>query len=267
MSVTTAGEQRRRAGAAPRRRDTAAAPGQRAAAPGMPGASRGRVSREMTRGDGPVMAGEPGMGSTHPGRPRAAAAPCRPGVPGGRRPGSGAGRERGPGVRQWPGAERRAAPILTLVPPHWSDTVEGQESAAPWQESAVPPRPPRGTGEVPRRVARGVPAGQARVRVRLTRRGRIVVAVFMMGAMVLVAVLAWLAGTARADAAGSGSPPAAVYHSLRAVVVRPGQSLWEIAAQAAPSADPRGVIQEIIDVNALSGMSVQPGQRLWVPRG
>jgi hypothetical protein len=112
-----------------------------------------------------------------------------------------------------------------------------------------------------------MPAGQGRVKVRLTRRGRIVVAVLMMGAMVLVAALAWLAGTARADAAGSGSPPAAVYHSLRAVVVRPGQSLWEIAAQAAPSADPRGVIQEIIDVNALSGMSVQPGQRLWVPRG
>jgi hypothetical protein len=101
----------------------------------------------------------------------------------------------------------------------------------------------------------------------LTRRGRIVVAVLIAGAMVLVAALAWLAGTARADTAGHGSSPGAVYRSLNAVIVRPGQSLWAIAAQAEPSADPRSVIQEIIDLNALHGMSVQPGQRLWVPRG
>jgi hypothetical protein len=86
-------------------------------------------------------------------------------------------------------------------------------------------------------------------------------------AMVLVAALAWLAGTARAEAAGSGARPGAVHRSLSSVIVRPGQSLWEIAAQAEPNADPRGVIQEIIDLNALRGMLVQPGERLWVPRG
>jgi hypothetical protein len=58
-----------------------------------------------------------------------------------------------------------------------------------------------------------------------------------------------------------------VYHNLTKVVVQPGESLWAIAAQAEPAADPRNVIQEIIDLNALGGSSIQPGERLWVPRG
>jgi hypothetical protein len=85
--------------------------------------------------------------------------------------------------------------------------------------------------------------------------------------MVLVAVLAWLAGTARAEAAGSGVPSAAVDKSVRSVVVLPGESLWTIASQAEPGADPRSVIQEIVDLNALGGTSIQPGQHLLVPRG
>jgi len=51
------------------------------------------------------------------------------------------------------------------------------------------------------------------------------------------------------------------------VVVHPGQTLWSIASRAEPSADPRAVMQQIIDLNALHGTSVEPGQRLWVPRG
>ena len=110
-------------------------------------------------------------------------------------------------------------------------------------------------------------ARPARTRARLTRRGRVVVAALLAASMVLVAALAWLAGTARADTAGGGVPSSAVYHSLRSVVVQPGQSLWSIAAQYEPASDPRSVIQEIIDLNALSGTSVQPGQHLWLPRG
>jgi hypothetical protein len=110
-------------------------------------------------------------------------------------------------------------------------------------------------------------ARPARTRARLTRRGRVVVATLLAASMVLVAALAWLAGTARADTAGRGVPSRAVYHSLRSVVVQPGQSLWSIATQYEPASDPRGVIQEIIDLNALSGTSVQPGKHLLLPRG
>ena len=110
-------------------------------------------------------------------------------------------------------------------------------------------------------------ARPARTRVRLTRRGRIVIAGLAIVGMMLVAALAWLAGTAKADAAGGGAPSSAVYHSLRPVIVMPGQSLWSIATQYEPGSDPRSVIQEIIDINALNGTSVQPGERLWLPRG
>jgi predicted metal-binding membrane protein len=102
--------------------------------------------------------------------------------------------------------------------------------------------------------------------MRLTRRGRVVVAVLVVTGVLLVAALAWLAGSATAQAAGSGAPPGAVYRNLNQVVVQPGQSLWAIASRAEPGADPRGVIQEIIDLNALHGTSVQPGERLWVPK-
>jgi len=50
------------------------------------------------------------------------------------------------------------------------------------------------------------------------------------------------------------------------VVVRPGDTLWSIAAKADPTADPRIVIQQIVDDNALSGTAISVGQVLWVPR-
>ena len=104
--------------------------------------------------------------------------------------------------------------------------------------------------------------------VRLTRRGRIVVAVMLTVASLSLVVLAWLAIAARAaQAADGGQSPGAVYQNLTSIVVHPGQTLWSIASQAEPSADPRVVMQQIIDLNALAGTSVEPGQRLWVPRG
>jgi LysM repeat protein len=50
------------------------------------------------------------------------------------------------------------------------------------------------------------------------------------------------------------------------VVVQPGQTLWAIAAAADPGADPRAVVAEIMQVNALSNAAVQPGEQLWVPK-
>src|SRR5215831_17012968 len=104
--------------------------------------------------------------------------------------------------------------------------------------------------------------------VRLTRRGRIVVAVMLTAACLSLVMLAWLAIAARAaQAADGGQSPGAVYQNLTSVVVHPGQTLWSIASQAEPTADPRAVMQQIIELNALRGTSVVPGQRLWVPRG
>jgi hypothetical protein len=131
--------------------------------------------------------------------------------------------------------------------------------------------------------ARGAAGGQAlhysaampdvrpaprRSTVRLTRRGRLVVTVILTAVSLSLVVLAWLAVAARAaQATDGGQSPGAVYQNLTSVVVHPGQTLWSIAAQAEPAADPRAVMKQIIELNALHGTSVVPGQRLWVPRG
>jgi LysM domain len=251
MSVMTAEEQRRRAAATRGRALEATAPGQQTATareqrPGPATAQRrgaaGQGIRHLTvvpstrasRAPRPTAAGAAPAGAARAARPGAAApaeatGAARPDVA---RPGVAR-----PDVPR-PGAARPDVPRPGVVRPETARAEMAQ------------PRPVR-----------------TRTRARLTRRGRIVVAALITAGVVLVAALAWLAGTVRAEAAGSGPPASAVYHSLRSVVVQPGESLWAIAEQADPAGDPRSVMQEIIDINALRGTSVQPGQRLWLPRG
>ena len=99
--------------------------------------------------------------------------------------------------------------------------------------------------------------------LRLTRRGRVVIAA---GAAVLVIVLMLIAAGA-AQATSHSVPPRLAERDLTRVVVRPGQSLWSVAESADPGADTRLVIQQIIELNGLDGDVVLAGQRLWVPRG
>ena len=111
---------------------------------------------------------------------------------------------------------------------------------------------------------RAVRAGPA---VRLTRRGRIVVAV---GSALLAGALSVaLAATAQA-AHGRPAPrgDAAVPGRYAAkVLVRPGQSLWVLAEAYDPRADPRQVVAQIQQLNSMPGAQVSAGQLLWVPRG
>lgn len=44
-----------------------------------------------------------------------------------------------------------------------------------------------------------------------------------------------------------------------------GETLWQIATQYRPDSDPRVVINQIKELNNLSSVTVQPGQRLMVP--
>ena len=105
--------------------------------------------------------------------------------------------------------------------------------------------------------------GAAAPALRLTRRGRIA----LVGFLFFAAGLIWLAVAGGADATGSGVPPSVYEKHLSQVVVRPGDSLWSIAARAEPDADPRLVIQQITDINALPSAQIAVGQRLWVPKG
>jgi LysM domain-containing protein len=102
--------------------------------------------------------------------------------------------------------------------------------------------------------------------VRLTRRGRRVIAGFVAAVALAVAAALWLAAATGAQAANHGVAPSAIDKSMTAVIVKPGQTLWSIALRAEPAADPRLVIGQIVEFNALGSDVVVPGERLWVPK-
>jgi hypothetical protein len=111
-------------------------------------------------------------------------------------------------------------------------------------------------GEAPRAAAAPAP-------LRLTRRGRIVVAA---AAALLIALLSLLA-TGGAWASSHSAPSHGGDRNITEVVVLPGQSLWSVAQNADPNADPRQVMQQIEELNGLASDVIMAGQRLWVPRG
>jgi hypothetical protein len=116
------------------------------------------------------------------------------------------------------------------------------------------------------RAVAALPAAGRPGPVRLTRRGRLVVAGLTILATMAVAMVLWLSLAGGAQASSHGQPARAGYRGMTQVVVRPGQTLWSIASSAQPSADPRLVIQQITDANALGGASIRAGQLLWVPK-
>ena len=107
--------------------------------------------------------------------------------------------------------------------------------------------------------ARRVAGTVAPRRLRLTRRGRIVVAIL---AALAVCGL-FVAGASAAQASG----PAAAHGNATQVIVQPGDTLWSIAQSADPNADARAVVQQILQANRLTNPDITAGQRLWVPRG
>lgn len=110
----------------------------------------------------------------------------------------------------------------------------------------------------------GIPVFAARAqttRLRLTVRGRRVLAVLASVPAVLALSIAILSGGG-ALASGEGSAPAGTFEQ---VTVMPGDTLWSIAEGIAPGADPRDVIDAIVRLNALSSGSLVAGQSLALP--
>jgi LysM domain len=126
---------------------------------------------------------------------------------------------------------------------------------------------PRAPLPAPHRRVPGAATSRLRdtpaVPLRLTRRGRVVVAAL---AALLVTVISLLAASA-AEATNHALPPGAARQNLVRLVVSPGQSLWSVAESADPDQDTRAVIQQIVELNGLSSDVVFAGQQLWVPRG
>ena len=97
-------------------------------------------------------------------------------------------------------------------------------------------------------------------RLRLTARGRRVL-VALAAAPVLGAIAFSLLAGGSAIASGESADPVA----FETVTVLPGDTLWSIAADAAPGVDPREVIDDIKSLNNLSSGMIQVGASIAIP--
>jgi len=90
--------------------------------------------------------------------------------------------------------------------------------------------------------------------VRLTRRGRVVVVLFLLGLMVGIAVLLSTASQASAPAGPD-----------RAVTVHSGDTLWSISVAAMPGVRPDAAMAQIRRLNHMSDNTIYVGQQLILP--
>jgi hypothetical protein len=211
--------------------------------------TRVRVARQFR--SAATRSGTPGVGAQGAAAPGMSA--LRAGGPGRSAPGIGARRAgvrdaAGPGASAYRVGMQRVSAERLVAPGVSAHRVRVQRASA---------------GRAGARAAAVAPGG-----VRLTWRGRRVLTGFVMLAAIVTAMLIWTSVAGGAQVPGPGSPARSPYQGMTQIVVRPGQTLWSVAAAAAgPSADPWAVIQQISDVNALNGAQIQAGQLLWVPRG
>lgn len=104
------------------------------------------------------------------------------------------------------------------------------------------------------------PVDRVRSRARMARR-RARFKRTVAGTALLVVIGGTLAG---GMARGAYAP---LRPSRRVVVVRPGATLWHIAARHAPEGtDLRSYVDAVVDANGLSGAEIQAGMRLHLPR-
>lgn len=99
--------------------------------------------------------------------------------------------------------------------------------------------------------------GVSHAPLRLTRRGRVVIAALFL--MLVAAVMIFVGGRAAASL-DAGTPP-----EVRYVQVTTGDTLYSIAGDYAEPGQVREMIQQIEDLNSLSGATIHPGQRLAIP--
>ncbi|KAA1425858.1 LysM peptidoglycan-binding domain-containing protein [Nocardioides antri] len=95
--------------------------------------------------------------------------------------------------------------------------------------------------------------------VRLTRRGRLVV--FAFGVLLAFALGVWFA-------AGSVATDEGGVEQVEVVTVAPGETLWDIAADAAAATgegDVADMVDRIQDMNSLDSSMVLAGQELRIP--
>ncbi len=96
--------------------------------------------------------------------------------------------------------------------------------------------------------------------IRLTRRGRVVVALLVLAAVLAALLSGLVVGSGRASADPSGRPLPVTYR-----MVLPGETLWSIAGEVAPGQDRRETIARIVELNDMASAGVLAGQRIALP--
>ncbi|MDW4573086.1 LysM peptidoglycan-binding domain-containing protein [Microbacterium sp. M3] len=117
------------------------------------------------------------------------------------------------------------------------------------------------TTSVPSPARAATVAVRRATRLRLTVRGRRVLAALAALPAVVALSAAVLGGGAALASRDAGAPAG----QFETITVSAGDSLWTIAEEVAPDRDPRDVVDQIVRLNALDSVLVQAGQSLAIP--
>jgi LysM repeat protein len=96
-------------------------------------------------------------------------------------------------------------------------------------------------------------------RLRITARGRAVLLALVATPLVIAALIFGL------NTGGAVATQQPATDTFTYVTVESGQSLWDIAADVAPAADPREFVADVVSLNQLESAELQPGQQLAIP--
>jgi LysM repeat protein len=110
----------------------------------------------------------------------------------------------------------------------------------------------------PRRATRTVAARPAAPAVRLTRRGRILLTLVFLAALLTVLTVF---GSHSAATGEAGTPV-----PTTTVEVGQGDTLWQIASRVAEPGQTREMVHQIEELNALDGSALSVGQEIAVPK-
>ncbi len=106
-----------------------------------------------------------------------------------------------------------------------------------------------------------IPTTRTVTRLRLTTRGRRVLATLA----ALPAVVALSAAVSSGGSALATRDAGAPAGSFETITVAPGDTLWSIAEEIAPASDPRDVVDAVVRLNALDGVTLVAGESLAIP--
>ena len=94
--------------------------------------------------------------------------------------------------------------------------------------------------------------------LRITRRGRVVLAALFAIPVVAVSLLVTSPGALAESTASS--------NNFDYLTVVSGDTLWAIAEMIDPTGDPRDMVAELMTLNQLTSANLSPGQELAIPR-